>query len=143
MLAHWMKTVGEPESDWLLCWVLSLSQSDAGFPTRSTVTPLQGHPTSHTTSSASQFFYSNLSYHGSTSGVTCETQYRVVHLAEDNLLLTLNKELHFSIRVHIVAEQTVVRGQMGHPVSTPDDNINFDSQPHQQPRPRICMMQRR
>ena len=59
MVAHWMKTVGVPESDWLLCWVLSLSQSDAGSPTRSIVTPLQAHPTSHTTSLASQFFYSN------------------------------------------------------------------------------------
>ena len=59
MLTHWMKTVGEPESDWLLCWVLSLSQSDAGSPTKSIVTPLQAHSTSHTTSLASPFFYSN------------------------------------------------------------------------------------
>ena len=36
---HSMKTVGEPESDWLLCWVLSLSQSDAGSPT-SPLSPL-------------------------------------------------------------------------------------------------------
>ena len=54
-----MKTVGDPESDWLLCWVLSLSQSDAGSPTMSIVTPLQAHPTSHTTSLASPTFYSN------------------------------------------------------------------------------------
>ena len=59
MLAHWMKTVGEPESDWLLCWVLSLSQSAAGSHTRSIVIPLQAHSTSHTTSLASLLFYSN------------------------------------------------------------------------------------
>ena len=58
----------EPESDWLSCWVLSLSQSYAGSPTRSIVTPLQAHSISHATSLASQLFYCN---HHSTVSCQC------------------------------------------------------------------------